>query len=148
MNADSLEQLLSGLMEIGYDVPERTSDAALVRWRESGALFGLSCSGQWTQASQTILDADEIPDWRRKDLADLALRIQFRYLGCRFAFDPEDGSLAVLVDIYPGSSAEVAALALSQAAFVGAATQVLFRAATHEYVEEETIELALGDSSE
>lgn len=145
--SNALDDLLRNLASLEFEVLHQEDDQAVIRAREYGATFVLTAAGDWIQVSQALLDGDEIEDQVRPMAADLALRIQGRFLGCRFAWD-EDGALSALLDLFPGTPIEVVTRALAQLSYVASATLPLFGELGDGMVEEERIELALGETSE
>lgn len=146
-----MSQLFKGFVDaltrLGFGVLHLEDNQAVVRSDEIGATFVVSASGEWLQAAQTLIDGEDMVDDSRSSIADLGMRINSRFLGCRFAFD-NDGSLSAIVDIYPGSSAEHGRIALAQLAYVAHAAMPLFAEVGQVEVDDQRIELAFRQRPE
>jgi len=121
-----LDQLLSGLKPLGFEVTEADAEQAVIRNIEQDATFVLTGGDSWVSAMQMLVDA---PDLHGSDNAAavfrFAMELHSRYLGCRFGFD-EDKSLCVQYDIYPDMTPEHVAQALTQMSYIAVTTVPLF----------------------
>ena len=122
-----LDQLLTGLKRLGYEVTEADAEQAVIRNIEHDATYVLTGSESWVSAMQMLLEADELHGSEHATAVyRFALDLHGRYLGCRFGFD-EDKSLCVQYDIYPDMTPEHVAQALIQLSYIAVTTVPLFQ---------------------
>jgi hypothetical protein len=122
---ERLAQLLAGLATHGFTTILNRGEDAVVRDAD-GEEFALFASDQWVQAGQKLVDAEALrASLHASDAHQLALRLNSRFLGCRFALDDEE-NLCVLYDVYPDLAIEHVARALKQLAAVARTSLPLF----------------------
>ena len=140
--SERIPSFLEDLRGLDYEVIHAESFQAVVCSPEE-VRYVIAGAGDWIQASQTIVDGEDVTESARAKIAGLALRVQSRFLGCRFCFG-EDGSLNAVVDIFPGTPASLVRLVLGQLGYIAASVVPLFAEARVREVCEDRIELALG----
>ena len=142
MAVSRLDNTLEEIVDSGFEIVHREDDQVVVRHVEDEFNVVLTASDEWVQAQQTLLESTEFSE-RKAAIAELAMQIHGRFLGCRFGFD-ERGDLVAQCDVYPETAGGQVATALAQLAYVAASALPLFNAcAAGTDVGEEQIDLAL-----
>lgn len=145
--SEVFDSFLGTLTGQSYSILHEERDQAVVRSSDNST-FIVSCVGDWIRVAQTLLEEDEFAPQFRNQIAELALRIQSRFIGCRFAFD-DDGSLDVVIDLLADTPEEMVGVALDQLAYVGSATLPLFvEVESGQVAADERIDLAFLPASE
>lgn len=92
---------------------------------EDGAFYLLPDHG-WVQARCLVLDLEDLNQARDLTaLFETIARVQFRLIGCRFAYDGESG-LWLVEDLYPGFDLSGVPAVLEQLTYVWDALEPLF----------------------
>ena len=123
---DRLDHLVARLKPLGFECAHREPDQVVLRRVEDDASYILTASDTWISAMQPLIEAGALAASKHTPAAfRFVLELHSRYMGCRIGFD-EDENLCVQYDIYPDMSAEHVGLALTQMAYIAAATAPLF----------------------
>lgn len=102
MSVIEQSKLIAELREFDCDV-DLTEDGLFVGLHGSASTFMVLQADEWIQIASGILEPEEVDSCARPVvLYEFLLRLQGRYLGCRFTLD-DDSGLVIVSDIYPGT---------------------------------------------
>ncbi len=120
-----LREVAAAAKAEGYRVQVWEQDALLLETGEANTIT-LRAEGPWRVAMILVATAEELAaPGARARVAELALRLHSRYLGCRFG-DESGGNLVASVDLYPDLRSEQIMTRLAQLEDVAATAVELF----------------------
>ncbi len=118
---------IGGLEDVGCRVLEQSEDCVLVSVPDIDGILCLSPGDYFVHVSAVLLPTEDIAAFGHcSAIAEFALRLHTRALGCRFAFN-EKGSMEVTEDIEPAmQTTELTMLVFNQLGWVANAVEPLF----------------------
>ena len=123
-----LENLAAACRDAGYVVTAIDRGLEVSGGEDEGAFYLLPDHG-WLQVRCLVLDPDDLNEARELTaLFETVASVQFRLIGCRFAYDVGTG-LWLVEDLYPGFEPAGVPAVLEQLTFVWDALEGLFETA-------------------